>query len=315
MTYTRTLDMTGHRTCAGPAGKKSEKPDWMQPRRYIGIRISDVESKGDAWVVKQFESAGFPNPYFYGFHSPDSGCKVRHAHFVLLRDYDPTATDDTKSKKIRREYIKNTELSGKGNAYFAISFFSNSVVEAGNYLMHDPDCKIVFSKHEWHGLDKYEFEYVVEERKKEVKPDVDIEQRRPDLNHIPLTRCNIVPTLLRLDKIRKRPKRSFREALEELLSTTRYRLSRELLREKCPIELIEEYELGIHSSKKRMLDRWIEPYYIKPDPLPKIRKDFFDAGKKKDGSNETQGVLSTEQKDENCERGEACPMDTENGCK
>jgi N-formylglutamate amidohydrolase len=92
---------------------------------------------------------------------------------------------------------------------------------------------------------------------KEAKPDTDVEKRRRDMDTIPLSRYNLVPTMQRMDRIRKRPKRSFHECLTEILTTTRYRLNKELLamdhHEMRPY--VDEYELGVREACTKWLDR------------------------------------------------------------
>lgn len=225
--------------------------DYYVPQRYVGLRITvENEEKGlDLYKMMEFE-----NKYFYAFHSADNGCKHGHVHFVIVRDWDATLPIDSNSKKLRRLYVSKSGLSG--NKDFALSFHTNTLIEAGNYLAHDPDAMIKFSEGDWQGFDKFKFEYK-EYKKAQDKPDMDIEKRRRDLDHIPLSRFNLVPTLQRLDRIRKRPKRSFKDALKELLTTTRYRPNKELLEiGRCPRELVEEYERGVQESAKTWLDRF-----------------------------------------------------------
>lgn len=224
---------------------------YLTPQRYVGLRISaETEEK----ALELYKMMEFPNPYFYAYHNSDNGCRNNHVHFVICRDWDPTVPVDTSSKKLRREYVSKSGLSG--NKDFALSFHSNTLVEAGNYLSHDPDAVVKFSENDWQGLDEYKFEYKIY-AKAEDKPDMDIEKRRRDLDHIPLTRFNLVPTLQRLDRIRKRPKRSFHDAMYELLTTTRYRPNKELLEiGRCPREYVEEYERGVRESSKTWLQRF-----------------------------------------------------------
>lgn len=228
--------------------------NYLTPRRYVGLRIS---GNNESEIHEVFLKMGFENPYFYAHHSADAGCKVSHNHYAILRDYDPLLCDAVNAKKLTRTYVSKTEL--KGNKAFAFSFYSDTLVKAGNYMMHDPTCVIKFSDYDWRGFDKYGFEYEIHE-KKEVKEDTDLEKRRRDMDNIPLSRYNLVSTLQRMDRIRKRPKRSFKEALHELLTTTRYRLNKELLAEAtCPRVYVEEYEKGIQQSSKSFVDRWV-PY-------------------------------------------------------
>jgi len=228
--------------------------DYLVPRRYVGLRISGSNEEEIHAVFLKME---FENPYFYAHHSADSGCKVSHNHYAILRDFDPLLTDAVNAKKLTRRYVIKTEL--KGNKDFAFSFYTDTMIKAGNYMKHDPECVIKFSDHDWKGFDTYGFEYEVF-TKKEPKEDIDLSKRRRDMDHIPLSRFSLVPTLQRMDRIRRRPKRSFKEALVELLTTTRYRLNKELMSEpQCPRTLVEEYEKGIHQSSKTFVDRWV-PY-------------------------------------------------------
>ena len=227
--------------------------DWLKPTRYVGLRITGTEEA----ALANFKKMEWENPYFYCYHPKDAGCANDHVHFAILRDYDPTLPDASNAKTLARKYIKKTEL--RGNKQYAFSFHSNSMIEAGNYMKHYTEATIVFSEYEWEGLNEYAFEYQIR-GKREPKPDLDVEQRRKDLDAIPLTSYNLVSTMQRYDKIHHKPKRPFKECFIDVITNTRYRLSKELSQEvRCPRELIEEYERGQREFAKSFVDRWC-PY-------------------------------------------------------
>lgn len=213
----------------------------MTPTRHVGLRITK-ESADECLDI--FQKMGFPNPYFYAFHNPDSGCNKHHMHFVIKRDWDPMVSKEANALRLKREYIKGKKLPLNGNGSYSFSFHSNDFVRAGNYLAHDPTASIVFVG-EWDdALKNHPFQYAIQ--KKIAKAiDGDVEVRRTDLDHIPLSHRNIVPTMQRFDRIHNRPKQTFGETLACLMSATRYRLNRELQREGIPSMLVSEYERGI----------------------------------------------------------------------
>lgn len=220
-------------------------------QRYVGLRITKPTIQECLSYVLEME---IPNPYIYAFHDGDSGCKHPHAHFAFMRDWDPACTNTTNAMKFRRAFVQKTDL--KGNDQYAISFHSNKFTEAGNYLSHG-GAKVKFSKHK--ELDPWRhvlFEYVDHKRKRDEE-DLDIHKRRREVEYIPLTYFNLVPTMRRYDRINNRPKRPFNEAFEELYANTRYRLDQKLSTlAHCPPELILDYENPPKEAARRRADAW-----------------------------------------------------------
>lgn len=229
--------------------------DHFKAMRYIGLRIT-AETEDEA--IDLYKSMEIPNRYFYAFHRSDNGCKHNHIHVVILRDWDPTIPLDTRSKQFRRTYVSKSGLIG--NKCYAVSFHTNTLVEAGNYLVHDINAVVKFSESsEWAGFDKFRFEYVPYTKPNDEKPDTDIHKRKRDLDHIQLGRHNLVATLQRYDRIHKRARRSFKEAVTDLELHTRYRLGKDILsmdyNEIRPYK--HEYEMGIREARQDIWRKWM----------------------------------------------------------
>lgn len=228
--------------------------DHLKPMRYMGLRIT-AETEDEA--IDLYKQMEIPNRYFYAFHRSDNGCKHNHIHVVILRDWDPTIPVDTRSKQFRRKFVSKCEIYG--NKAYAVSYHTNTLVEAGNYLAHDPDAVVKFSESsEWAGFDQYKFEYVEYAKADDKKPDTDIHKRRRDLDHIQLGRYNLISTMQRYDRIKKRPKRSFKEALDDLMLHTRYRLGKDLLAMTSYdiFHFKREYESGVREAYQTLWQRW-----------------------------------------------------------